>query len=282
MKLFKELMIINVGLLFVALGICFFKIPNHFVLGGVSGAAILIESAFKSAPVGLIMLCINSIMVIFGIILVGFDFASRTVYSSVILSLMVWALQTFLPINKPLTNQPFLELMYAILLPAIGTAIVFNQGSSTGGTDILARILTKYMHIHIGKALLILDFIITFFAWFIFGIEIGMFCTFGLIVKAFLIDFVIENLNLGKQMTIVCNDGKEIREYILNTLHRGATLQHAEGAYSNEKKQIINTVVNRHQAIMLRSFVKKVSPNAFVTITNTSEIIGKGFRNQEL
>jgi uncharacterized membrane-anchored protein YitT (DUF2179 family) len=282
MKFIKDLMITNLGLLFVAVGICLFKIPNKFVLGGVSGLAIVLEYFFKNAPIGLIMLIINILLVGVGLAIVGFDFGTRTLYSSVTLSIMVWILQVLFPLNHTLTKQPLLELLYAILLPAIGTAIVFNQGSSTGGTDVLARILTKFTHIHVGKTLLIIDFFITLFAWFIFGIEIGMFCTFGLVIKAFLIDMVIEGLNLGKQVVIVSNKAVLIKEFIINNLKRGATVHIAEGGYSNEPKHVITTVVNRHQAIMLRTFVKNNDPQAFVTITNTSEIIGKGFRNQEL
>lgn len=282
MKLFKELMITNLGLFFVAVGICIFKIPNKFVLGGVSGLAIVLEHFFKNAPIGLLMLIINIVLVGVGVAIVGFDFGARTLYSSVTLSSMVWILQILFPLSKPLTNQTFLELLYAILLPAIGTAIVFNQGSSTGGTDVLARILTKFTHIHVGKTLLIIDFFITIFAWFIFGIEIGMFCTLGLVIKAFLIDLVIEGLNIGKQVVIVCSNPKIIKEFILKKLTRGATIHTAVGGYSDETKYVITTIVNRQQAIMLRSFVKKHEPMAFVTITNTSEIIGKGFRNQEL
>lgn len=282
MKRFKEFLLINFGLILVALGITLFKIPNNFATGGVSGIAIIVYKYFPTAPVGLIMLLINIMLMLIGLIIMGFDFGSKTVYSSFALSGMVWFFQRIIPLSKPLTGDAFIELIFAIALPGIGSAIIFNMGASTGGTDIVARILNKYTHINIGKTLLMSDFMITIAAGLVFGIRTGMYSVLGLVLKAFIIDLVIESLNVGKQVVIVSSKCDEISWFIIDELKRGATIHKAFGAYSGEEKQVITTVMNRKQAVRLRGFVSNTDDKAFVTISNTSEIIGKGFRNTGL
>lgn len=275
----KEFLLINLGLVMTAAGVHFFKVPNHFATGGVSGLAIVTRYFFPGISVGPLMLIINILLLIVGFALIGSSFASKTVYSSFALSGMVWVLDRIIPLYKPLTGDTMLELAFAIILPAVGSAIVFNQNASTGGTDIVAKVLNKLTNIDIGKALLLADFIITIMAGIVFGIRIGMYSLLGLIMKGFLIDTVIEGLNIRKQIVIISEKPEEVREYIIKNLHRGATIHVATGAFTNEEKKVITTVVNRRQVIPLRDHIRKVDKKAFITITNSSEIIGKGFRS---
>ena len=279
MKRFKEFLIINIGLLFVAAGIHYFKVPNSFATGGVSGVAIILGHFFANLSVGPLMMIVNGVLLVFGLIMIGPGFMSKTLYSSFALSGMVWILDTIAPLSKPLTPDTMLELAYAILLPAVGSAIVFNLGASTGGTDIIAKVLNKYTSIDIGKALLASDFIITIFAGLVFGIRIGMYSVLGLIMKGFLIDVVIEGFNIKKQVVIVSTKPDAIREYIIKNIHRGATIHEARGAFTNEIKHVITSVMSRKQALDLRNFLRKTDKGAFITITTSSEIIGKGFRS---
>jgi uncharacterized membrane-anchored protein YitT (DUF2179 family) len=171
-----------------------------------------------------------------------------------------------------------LELAYAVILPSVGAAILFNIGGSTGGTDIIAMLLRKYTNLHIGRALLLTDLLLTLATFLVFDIQTGFLSVLGLIFKSTLVDSVIENMNLNKYFTIVCKNPKPICDYILQKLHRSATLADAKGAYSDKDKKIIITVMSRSQALNLRKFIKQVEPDAFILITNTSEIIGRGFR----
>ncbi|MCX7709252.1 MAG: YitT family protein [Clostridia bacterium] len=282
MKLLKEFLLINLGLFLTALGIYLFKVPNSFVTGGVSGLAIILNHFVPNLSIGPLMMIVNIFLIIAGFIFIGSNFGSKTVYSSFALSGMVWVLERVFPISAPLTGDTFLELVYSILLPAVGSAIVFNQNASTGGTDIVAKILSKLTHVHIGKTLLMADFTIAASAIFVFGIRIGMYSILGLIMKGFLIDFVIEGMNLGKQVVIITTKSAEIKAFIVKELKRGATITKATGAYTNEEKDMITTVVSRGQAVRLRSFVREIDAKAFMTISNTSEIIGKGFRNTDI
>lgn len=275
----KDFLLINVGLILVGIGISIFKIPNNFATGGVSGLAIIISSFFPRIDVGPMMLIINILLMLVGFLLLGSDFGSKTIYSSFALSGIVWFAQRTFPIKTSLTGELMLELIYSIIFPAVGSAIIFNCNASTGGTDIIAKIISKFTRLDIGKTLLLSDFIIAAGAGAVFGIRIGMYSVLGLIIKSFMIDLVMEGLNIKKQMVIISSKPDEIKSFIVNNIKRGATVYKAEGAFTGKQEVVISTVLNRRQAIRLRSFIRSVDHSAFITISNTSEIIGKGFRS---
>ena len=165
-----------------------------------------------------------------------------------------------------------------MMLPAVGSAILFNCNASTGGTDIVAMILKKYTSLDIGKALLVSDALIAFSACFVFDIRTGLFSLLGLIIKAFVVDSVIESINLCKYFSIVTSCPDAICDYIIREMNRSSTVIDAIGAYSHEDRKVILVACRRSEAVRLRQYIKTVDPKAFMFITNTSEIIGKGFR----
>ena len=279
MKRLKEFLLINFGLFLTAAGIHFFKAPNHFATGGVSGISIIIAPFIKNLNVGALMLIINIVFLLLGFVFLGWDFTKKTIYSSVTLSGMVWVMDYLFPLTSPLTSDRLLELMFSVGLPALGSAIVFNMNASTGGTDIIAKILSKYTNLDIGKSLMSSDFFITALAGVIFGIQAGMYSVLGLVMKGFIVDNVIEGFNNRKIVVIVSDKPEQIKGYIINNIKRGATIHTAFGAYLNEEKHVITSVMNRKQALDLRNFIRQVDNKAFITITNTSETIGKGFRS---
>jgi uncharacterized membrane-anchored protein YitT (DUF2179 family) len=274
----RPFLFINFGLSLTALGIVLFKIPNHFVTGGVSGLSIILTGLFPGLTVGPAMTVINLVLVVWGFFVLGPKFGWNTVYSSFALSAMVWGLNLVLPMNQPFTHDALLELFFAIGLPAVGSAIVFNQNSSTGGTDIVAKVLSTKTAINTGTALLVSDFVIAASAVWVFGIQTGLYSLLGLVMKAFLIDLVIEGLNTHKKLEIITAHPDAILEFILHTLHRGATLYPATGAFTGQDWKVIHTVVGRRQTLAIRRRLKELDPKAFVTITTTTETIGKGFR----
>jgi uncharacterized membrane-anchored protein YitT (DUF2179 family) len=275
----KEYAFITVGVLLVVFGVYFFKFTNNFSIGGVTGIAILLSSITKgSISSGTIVLIINSILLVIGYLILGKSFGNRTAYGSILMSLSLRLLEEVIPLEGPLTTEPLLELAFAVILPSVGAAILFNIGASTGGTDIIALLLKKYTSIDIGRSLLITDFILTVATFFVFNIQTGLLSILGLFLKSTLVDSVIENLNLNKYFTIICENPKPICEFILKKLHRSATVYNAKGAFTDKDKKIILTVMNRAQAVHLRKYIKQIDPEAFILITNTSEIIGRGFR----
>ncbi len=274
----KDFVLMNVGTLMVAVGVYFFKFPNHFSTGGVSGLSIIFGELSGVVTPGQFVFLINAALLIIGFLVLQKSFGLKTIYCSILLSLVTRGLEIVLPLPKPLTDQKLLELVFSVLLPAIGSAILFNVGASTGGTDILAMILKKKTNLDIGKSLLCTDFLIAISAGLVFGIETGLFSLLGLAFKAVAVDTMIENLNLKKSMTIITTMPHEVCDYITKKLHRGATFWRAQGAYTDEERWVVLAAMDRMQASQLRTYVKSIDAHSFVVLNNTSEIIGKGFR----
>ena len=268
----------NFGLAVLAAGVHFFKAPNNFAFGGTSGISILISS-LTPFNVGTAMLLINAVLVVIGLVFLGPKRMGVTIYSSMALSVFVDLFERIWPMSAPFTDDKFLELCYAVILPAVGSAIVFNIGASSGGTDIVAMILSDKTSIEIGKALLLSDFLIALAAGGLYGVRTGMYCVLGLLAKAFVVDGVIENINIRKKITIVSQHPDEILAFIINDLKRGATVYTAHGAFSGRDEEVITTVLGRRQAVLLRNHIRRVDPASFITIVNSSETIGKGFRS---
>ncbi len=274
----KDFVLMNAGTLMVAVGVYFFKFPNHFSTGGVSGLSIIFGELSGVVTPGQFVFLINAALLIIGFLVLPKSFGLKTVYCSILLSLATRGLEIVLPLPKPLTDQKLLELVFSVLLPAIGSAILFNVGASTGGTDILAMILKKKTNLDIGKSLLCTDFLIAISAGLVFGIETGLFSLLGLAFKAVAVDTMIESLNLKKSMTIITAKPHEVCDYITNRLHRGATFWRAQGAYTDEERWVVLAAMDRMQASQLRAYVKSIDAQSFVVLNNTSEIIGRGFR----
>ena len=224
-------------------------------------------------------LIMSMILLVIGQFVLGKKFAARTAYSSILLSVSLSALERIFPLSAPLTDQPMLELCFAIALPALGSAILFNIGASSGGTDIIAMILKKYSSFDIGRALLVSDALITAAGFFVFDIKTGLYSLLGLAVRSFMIDTFIENFNRSKYFNVVCDHPEPICDFIVHTLNRSASYFEAKGAYSGKDKYIVLTALNPVQAVRLRNFIKEQEPGAFILISNTSEIIGKGFHS---
>jgi uncharacterized membrane-anchored protein YitT (DUF2179 family) len=186
-------------------------------------------------------------------------------------------LEWLCPLSGPLTDQPLLELLFAVILPALGSGILFNMQGSTGGTDILAMILKKYTNLDIGQALLYVDVIIAGSTLFLINIETGLFSLLGLLLKSVLVDTVIESINRKKSVILVTSFPEEIASFITHNLARSATIWEAKGAYSHETKWVVMSALSRSQAVILRRHLKTVDPQGFMMITNSSEIFGKGF-----
>lgn len=274
----KTFLLVTFGTFLMAVGIYFFKFPNNFSTGGVSGISILLGKVVPFLSPAVTMWAINVILLIIGFLFLGRGFGVMTAYCSMLLSALTWLFERLFPMEGPFTDQPFLELCFAMMLPAVGSAILFNCNASSGGTDIVAMILKKFTNLDIGKALLLSDFLIAFSSCFVFGIKTCLFSLLGLIIKAFMVDSVIESINLCKYFSIVTAHPDEICAYIIHEMKRSSTVLDAVGAYSHEDKKIILVACRRGEAVRLRQHIKSVDPKAFMFITNTSEIIGKGFR----
>jgi uncharacterized membrane-anchored protein YitT (DUF2179 family) len=270
---------LNLGLVLTALGVMVFKAPNHFALGGTSGLSIILSTLFPGTQVSTFMWAINAALVVLGLVLLDRRTIGWTVYSSFALSAYVSLFGWLMPLVHPLTDDTLLELCFAVLLPAIGSAIVFDIGASTGGTDILAMVLKKYTSLEIGKALMVSDAAIVAMAFVLYGPRTGLYCVLGLLGKSFVVDNVIESLNLRKVCTVISNEPDAVLDFLVRELERTATVRDAVGGFSMHPEKVIVTVLTRREASRLRIWLKRNDPGAFMTIVNSSEIIGRGFRS---
>ena len=272
-----EYLMLTAATLILVLGVYLFKFPNHFSFGGVTGIAVVLSAVLPASPSSITFI-INVALLVLGFLFLGKDAGIKTVYVSLLTSLGLSVAELIFPMDQPLTTEPVLELIFAIVLPAFSAAILFNMGASSGGTDIIAMILKKYTTLNIGTALFIVDLGIVVAACFVYDTQTGLFSLCGLLAKSLVVDGVIENINLCKYFTIICDNPDPICDFILNDLNRSATVYHAQGAYQHNDKTVIITITKRSQAVELRNFIRKTQPGAFIAITNSSEIIGKGFR----
>lgn len=276
---FVGFLLMTLGSVLVSVGVYFFKFPNHFSMGGVSGLSILLGQLIPSHLVtpATINTVITLLFLVLGFLVLDRSFGLKTVYCSLLYSAVIQVLERFFPLSQPLTDEKMLELFFAVLLPALGAAILFNMDASTGGTDIMAMILKKYTGMDVGRALLVSDVLIAASALLVFDVETGLFSLLGLALKSVLVDSVIESLNRKKSFTVVTHDPEGVCHYINDTLHRGATVWKGQGAYTHQDQYVILTALSRHQAVALRNHLKQTDPHAFMLITNSSEIFGKSF-----
>lgn len=251
----KNFSLLTISTLIMAVGIYFFKFANNFTFGGITGIAVLVAK-FLPISASDFSFVVNILLLIIGWIVLGKSFAEKTAYSTILLSISLSLLERIYPMSHPLTNEPLLELIFAILLPALGSAILFNIGASSGGTDVIAMILKKYTSVDIGKGLMISDLIFTLAGFLVFNVKTGLYSLFGLIMRSALIDNFIESFNRSKYFHVVTSNATCICDFIQNDLQRGATIVNATGAFTGDDKYIILTVLSPSQAVKLRNFIK--------------------------
>ncbi len=277
-KKIMSFFMMSLGCILLATGVYFFKIPNGFATGGVTGIGTILAQ-ITPISAGIWIWALNIFLLILGFIFLGKGNGFKTVYCSMFYSAITYVLEFLVPLSEPLSNQPLLELVYAMLLTSIGSAMIFNSDASSGGTDIMALILKKFTSLDVGKALLAVDFLIASSSFIVFDVQTGLFSMLGLFSKAFIVDTVIENLNTCKYFIVITSKREEISEYIIKTLHHGVTVSKVIGEYTKEEKTMIHTVCKRIEAIKLRNKIKEIDPKSFIIITTSSEIIGRGFRS---
>ena len=268
---------INVSLIVTAFSFVLFQSSQHFALGGTSGLAIVLASIFPAISTSGFVWILNVLIVVIGFIFLPRRTVIWSAYASIALSAYTSLFAAMLP-DHSLTGDMWLDLCFAVLLPAVGAAIAFDIGGSTGGLDIIALIVKRHTSLEIGKALTVVNFGVVLLTFGLYGMHVGLYCILGLFGKTIMVDEIIESMHLRKVCTIVCKRPREIERYIIRELKRTATLTYAYGAYSGRRMAQITCVLSRSEARRLLRHVRKVDEGAFITIVNSSEIVGRGFR----
>ena len=271
----KEFALITIGIFLVAISVVYFFEPNNIAAGGITGLAIVINHYIPFISIGPLVLMMDAILFIVALIVLGAKFGAKTIYSSFLLSTSMWIMQTFIPIN--ITNDLILATIFGTLISAVGMAIVFNANASTGGTDIIAKILNKFFHIEIGKSLLIVDFLVTLLGAVTFGINIGLYGLLAVIINGVVIDNIIAGFKTKSEITIISEKNKEISKFILDDLERGCTFIKGIGGFTGKDTSILYTVLDRNEFIKLKNKIKEIDKNAFITDGEVHEVMGEGF-----
>ena len=271
----KEFALITMGIFLVAVSVVYFFEPNNIAAGGITGLAIVINHYIPFISIGPLVLMMDAILFIVALIVLGAKFGAKTIYSSFLLSTSMWLMQTFIPIN--ITNDLILATIFGTLISAVGMAIVFNANASTGGTDIIAKILNKFFHIEIGKSLLIVDFLVTLLGAVTFGINIGLYGLLADIINGVVIDNIIAGFKTKSEITIISEKNKEISKFILDDLERGCTFIKGIGGFTRKDTSILYTVLDRNEFIKLKNKIKEIDKNAFITVGEVHEVMGEGF-----
>lgn len=275
-----EFLWLTLGASIMSLGIYFFEILNHFTTGGVSGLSIILSALFPNIGAADFLFVINLALLLLGFLVLGKGFGMKTAYCSTLVSLETVLLEHFFARETPLTDQPMLEASFMVLLPALGGAIIFYFGGSSGGTDVIAMILKQRFSLSISRALFISDLFIVMLSSFVFGIEIWLFSLLGFLLRVLLVDRILDTINTSKFCTLVvspdCAD--ELCRFITEDLQKSATVSHAfKGAYGRQKKSVLLVALTRRQAMRLKHYARTLDKKAFMIVTQTSEIMGEGF-----
>lgn len=273
----KKFVLINLELAIIAFGLYFFLIPANLAVGGVSGLAIIVNHLVPNFPTGIFMLVINAILFVMAFVFLGKEFGGYTLYASFALSGMITVLEILFPGSPMLTDDILINLLYGILITGAGYALIFNQNASTGGTDIIAKIISKFTHMDLGKSMFIADFAVTAMAIIVFGPKLGLYALLGILLNSAIIDKAIAGFNTRINLKIISVHHQKINDFIIGDLERGTTIFTAKGGYSKDERPVINTIVSRKEYIRIKNFVKEVDPEAFVSMNFVNEVFGEGF-----
>jgi len=278
-KNIRSYLMITLGTVLMAVGVYFFEFANDFSTGGTAGLAQMISEMTGFLTPAQLASIFNVVLLAVGMIVLGKAFTFKTIYCSLLLTLLLNLFEQLVPVTEPFTGQKVVELFIDMILVSVGAALIFNEDGSSGGTDVAAMILKKYTRINVGKALLLVDSIVILLAFSAFGTETGILSLFAIVIRAFVVDGAIENFNSSKFLMIITDKEEKILHYIMHDLERGASVvNNCTGAYTNNEKRMIISVMDKREAVKVKKMIKQIDPVAFVIVGTTNDIQGDGFK----
>ena len=275
----KNYSLIVIGAFILAAGFVLFITPYKIVPGGVYGISIVLHYLFGT-PVGLVALAFDIPLTIIGIKVLGPRFGLKTVVGFVFTAIFVDGL-TYLYGTEPLVqNDALLSSIFGGLFLGVGLGLIFKSRATSGGTDIVAMMISKHTRLPVGQLMILVDSVIVLLGLIVFqDWKIPLYSLIVIFITGKVIDTILEGMNYDKVLFIVSDKSEEIRQKIIVDLNRGGTLFNGEGLYSQTDRQVIFTVVNRRETVMLQDYINEIDPLAFVTVLNSNEILGNGFRS---
>ena len=268
----KEFFMITIATTIVAAAVFFFLVPSHVSVGSISGLAIVIGN-FLPLPISMITMILNVALLIVGFLFVGREFGGKTVYTSILLPVVIGIFEKMFPNNGSITADPFLDMICYVFVVSIGLAMLFNKNASSGGLDIVAKLMNKFLHMDLGNAMSVSGMVVALSSALVYDKKIVVLSVLGTYLNGIVLDHFIFGFNLKKRVCIVSQKEEMIRNFILHELHSGATVYEAYGAYKLEPRREIITIVDKNEYAKLMNFIEKTDPTAFVTVYTVNKII---------
>ena len=267
----KEFLIITFATIIVAAAVFFFLVPGNVSVGSISGLAIVLSN-FIPLSVSVLTMIMNIALLIVGFLLVGREFGIKTVYTSILLPTVMWIFEVIFPNNASLTGDQALDTIGYCVFVSIGLAMLFTRNASSGGLDIVAKLLNKFFHMDLGKAMGMAGMAVALSSGFAYDSKTVVLSVLGTYFNGIVLDYFIFGSTIKKRVCIISKKHDDILNYILHELHSGATTYHAYGAYSGNMQWEINAIVDKNEYMKLYNYILKTDPDAFVTVYAVSEM----------
>ena len=270
-KILSEWFIITFGTVIAASAVFFFLIPSHLAVGSISGLAIILAN-FIPLKISAITMGLNVALLVVGLLLIGRDFGIKTIYTSVLMPVVLAVLEILFPDMQSIMGDGFLDMLLYIFTVSIGLAILFNRNASSGGLDIIAKLLNKYLRMDLGKAMSLAGICTALTAALVYDAKTVLLSILGTYLNGIVLDHFIFGFNIRRRVCILSNKEADIEAFILHTLHSGATIYEPVGAYDHQIRREIITIVDKNEYIQLMNYISKTDPSAFVTVYNVNEV----------
>lgn len=273
----RKVIITTFASIIVSAGVYFFMIPYNLTIGGTAGLSIALAKFMPGIPVGAFQLGINVILFILAFLLIGSEFGGLSIYATVVLSIALIVFEKLIPNVQPLVDTPFMSMIIGVGVTAVGIALTLNQNASTGGTDIVGKILNKYMHVDLSVGVFIADFSVVVMGYVAYGINAAMYALVGILFNAVVIDKVLTGYKTRIKVYINSRYWEGINEFIVHELVRGSTLYEVKGGYNKNERVMVETILTRPEYIKLMNFIREFDDTAFVNVATVNEVSGEGF-----
>ena len=267
----KEFFVITIGTLIVATAVYFFMLPSHVSVGSGTALAMVISN-FLPLPVSVITLILNVVLLILGFLLIGPEFGAKTVYCAILMPVFLGIYEQLFPNQKSITDDPFLDVLCYIFVVGVGLAILFRRNASSGGLDIVAKLMNKFLRMELGKAMSVSGMLVALSSALVYDKKTVVISVLGTYLGGLVVDHFIFGMDLKRRVCIISPKLDEIVDFILHELHSGATLNNIIGAYDRSPKQEVITIVDKQEYKALMDYVKRVDPKAFITVYSVNEI----------
>ena len=267
----KDFLIITLGTIVVTAAVFFFMLPSNVTVGSVSALALVI-SKFIPLPVSAITFVLNIVLLVIGYFLIGRDFAFKTVYATILFPALLRVLEVLLPDFQSITQDPFLDMLGYIFLVGIGLALLFSRNASTGGIEVVAKLMNKYLRMDLGRAMSLSGMLVALSSALCFDAKTVFLSVLGTYLGGLIVDHFIFGMNIKRRVCIISSKAEQITNFILHDLHSGASLYDAIGAYDNTVRREIVTIVDNAEYKKLMDYVKREDPKAFITVYSVNEI----------